>query len=99
MNGPSVGHGSPGGSECRSQYDNGAVTPAELTGPGRRNCRGRQTAKNVFTLSLSRRSQRDSPRTLRAWLGRASRPGKNSMEVLYMRKKIDPVVDEAIETL
>ena len=32
MNGPSVGHGSPGGSEYRSQYDNGAVTPGELTG-------------------------------------------------------------------
>ena len=72
MNGPSVGHGSPGGSEYRSQYDNGAVTPGELTGPDRRNCRGRQTAK-MSSRYLSR-DEVDGTRRARCGLGSGEHP-------------------------
>src|SRR5438067_2026163 len=84
-----------GGSPVRAGYWShngyGAVTlgdPPEHT-----------SGKSFFALSLSRRSRRDSPRTLRAWLGRVSRPREKLHGGPYMRKKIDPVVDEAIETL
>src|ERR1700677_2639087 len=52
--------------------------------------------RNMSVFALSAR--RNAPRTLQAWLGRASRPGENPWRSL-MKKKIDPVVDEAIERL
>src|SRR5580704_13675424 len=54
--------------------------------------------RRVIALSLPRRSRRESPRALRAWPGRVSRPGKFHGGP-YMKKKVDPVVDEAVESL
>src|ERR1700733_6404775 len=86
MSGLSVNGGSPGETQCRLLF-------RTVGAPGASH---QSIDRNMSVFALSAR--RDAPRTLRAWLERASRPGKNPWGTL-MKKKIDPVVDEAIERL
>src|ERR1700685_758662 len=86
MSGLSVNGGSTGEIQCR--------LPFTTAGPLGANHQSIHRNMSVFALS----ARRNAPRTLRAWLGRASRPGENPWRSL-MKKKIDPVVDEAIERL
>jgi hypothetical protein len=72
MNGPSVGHGSPGDSEYRSQFDNGAVTPGELTGPDSENV-GADRPQRMSSRYLSR-DEVNGTRRARCGLGSGEHP-------------------------